>query len=199
MIHTFAPLLADAGIPMIALTFPLMLMLLIPVIVIEGLLCKKWLGLTNWEAMKSNAVSNLVSTLVGIPLAWAIMLGLQFGAMASVGRSHFLAFNSPLATMVALLLNSAWIPSVEGSDLWWIPAAILVLLVPFFFASYGIEYLAMTYMIGMPSGGPENLTQPRIRTAVRNANLVTYGAMFIATSIWLIYLRATSWRPLFPF
>jgi len=184
---------------MIALTFPLMLMLLIPVIVIEGLLCKKWLGLTNWEAMKSNAVSNLVSTLVGIPLAWAIMLGLQFGAMASVGRSHFLDFNSPLATMVALLLNSAWIPSVEGSDLWWIPAAILVLLVPFFFASYGIEYLAMTYMIGMPSGGPENLTQPRIRTAVRNANLVTYGAMFIATSIWLIYLRATSWRPLFPF
>jgi hypothetical protein len=69
MIHTLAPLLADAGIPMIALTLPLMLMLLIPVIVIEGLLCKKWLGLTNWEAMKSNAVSNLVSTLVGIPLA----------------------------------------------------------------------------------------------------------------------------------
>ena len=176
---------------MIALTFPLMLMLLIPVIVIEGLLCKKWLGLTNWEAMKSNAVSNLVSTLVGIPLAWAIMLGLQFGAMASVERSHFLDSDSPLATAVALLLNSAWIPPAEGSNVWWIPAAILVLLVPFFFASYGIEYLVMAYMIGMPSGGPENLAYPRIRTAVRNANLVTYGAMFIAASIWLVYLWAT--------
>ena len=186
-----SPLLADAGIPMIALTFPLMLMLLIPVIVIEGLLCKKWLGLTNFEAMKSNAVSNLVSTLVAIPVAWAIMLGLQFGAMASVERSHFLDSNSPLATAVALLLNSAWIPPAEGSNVWWIPAAILVLLVPFFFASYGIEYLVMAYMIGMPSGGPENLAYPRIRTAVRNANLATYGAMFIAASIWLIYLWAT--------
>jgi hypothetical protein len=191
MIHAFAPLLADAGIPMIALTFPLMLMLLIPVIVIEGLLCKKWLGLTNWEAMKSNAVSNLVSTLVGIPLAWAIMLGLQFGAIASVEKSHFLDSNSPLAIVVALLLNSAWIPPAEGSNVWWIPAAILVLLVPFFFASYGIEYLVMAYMIGMPSGGPANLEYPRIRTAVRNANLVTYGAMFIAASIWLSYLWAT--------
>ena len=192
MIHVFAPLLADAGIPMIALTFPLMLMLLIPVIVIEGLLCKKWLGLTNWEAMKSNAVANLVSTLVGIPLAWAIMLGLQFGAMASMDqRSHFLDSNSPLATAVAFLLNSAWIPPAEGSNVWWIPAAILVLLVPFFFASYGIEYLVMAHMIGMPSGGPANLEYPRIRTTVRNANLVTYGAMFIAASIWLSYLRAT--------
>jgi hypothetical protein len=192
MIHALVPLLADAGIPMIALTLPLMLMLLIPVIVIEGVLCKKWLGLKNWETMKSNAVSNLVSTLIGIPLAWAIMLGLQFGAMASVDqRSHFLDSNSPLATAVAFFLHSAWIPPAEGSNVWWIPAAILVLLVPFFFASYGIEYFVMAYMIGMPSGGPENLAYPRIRTAVRNANLVTYGAMFIAASIWLFYLWAT--------
>jgi hypothetical protein len=64
-------LLADAGIPMIAVTFPLMLLLLIPVIVAEGFLCKKWLGLSTWEAMKSNALSNLASTIVGVPLAWA--------------------------------------------------------------------------------------------------------------------------------
>jgi hypothetical protein len=192
MTHALAPLLADAGIPMIVLTFPLMLMLLVPVIVIEGLLCKRWLGLTNWEAMRSNAVSNLVSTLVGIPLAWAIMLGVQFGAMASVDkRSHFLDSHSPLVTVVAFVLNSAWIPPAEGSNVWWIPAAILVLLVPFFFASYGIEYFVMAYMIGMPSGGPENLAYPRIRTAVRKANLVTYGAMFIAASVWLLYLWAT--------
>jgi hypothetical protein len=52
-------LLADAGLPMIALTFPLMLLLVIPVIVVEALLCKKWLELSTWEAMKSNALSNL--------------------------------------------------------------------------------------------------------------------------------------------
>jgi len=187
MVPTLAPLLADAGIPMIALTLPLMVMLLIPVVVIEGLLCKRWLGLTNWEAMKSNAVANLVSTIVGVPLAWAIMLGLEFTAIASVDqKTSVLDSSRPLATVIAFLLHSAWIGPVEGNNAWWIPAATLVLLVPFFFVSYGLEYLVMAYMIGMPSGGPENLAYPRVKWAVRNANLVTYGTMFVATTIWLL-------------
>ena len=187
MVRTLAPLLADAGIPMIALTLPLMLILLIPVVVIEAILCKRWLKLTNWEAMNSNAVANLVSTIFGVPLAWAIMLGLQFAAIASVDRrTNLLNSNSPLATAVVFLLHSAWIGPAEGNNAWWIPAATLVLLVPFFFVSYGIEYFVMAYMIGMPAGGPENLAYSRVRGAVRNANLVTYGAMFLATSIWLI-------------
>jgi len=55
-------LLADAGLPRVALTFPLMLILLIPVIVVEALLCEKRLGLSTWEAMKSNVLSNLAFT-----------------------------------------------------------------------------------------------------------------------------------------
>jgi hypothetical protein len=186
MVPTLAPLLADAGIPMIALTFPLMVMLLIPVVVIEAFLCKKWLGLTNWEAMKSNAVANAVSTIFGVPLAWAVMLLVQFAAIASVDQKvNFLHSSSPLATVIVFLLHSAWIGPAEGNSAWWIPAATLVLLVPFFFASYGLEYLVMAYMIGMPEGGPENLAYPRVKRAVRNANLVTYGTMFIGTTIWL--------------
>ncbi len=61
-------MLADAGIPMILLAFPAMLMLLVPIIVVEGFLCKKWLALTTWDAMKSNAVSNLASTIIGVPV-----------------------------------------------------------------------------------------------------------------------------------
>jgi hypothetical protein len=55
-------LLVDAGLPMVALTFPLMLILLIPVIVVEALLCEERLGLSTWEAMKSNVLSNLAFT-----------------------------------------------------------------------------------------------------------------------------------------
>jgi hypothetical protein len=88
-------LLADAGIPMIALTFPLMLILLIPVIVTEGFLCKKWLGLSTWEAMKSNAVSNLASTIVGVPLAWAIMLGVEFATLGIVDRPDKTNLSAP--------------------------------------------------------------------------------------------------------
>jgi hypothetical protein len=180
-------LLADAGIPMIALTLPLMLIALIPVIAIEGFLCKKWLGLTISEAMKCNAVSNVVSTIIGVPLTWAVMLGVQFGAMASFDQSTTVQnWNSPLATVILFLFHSAWIGPAEGKNVWWIPAAILVLLVPFFLASWGLEYAVIAYMVGMPEGGPPKLEYPHVKLAVRNANLVTYGVMFIAAATWLV-------------
>lgn len=34
-------------------------------------------------------------------------------------------------------------------------------------------------------GGPPKLAYPRVRIAVRNANLITYGVMFMGTSVWL--------------
>ena len=87
-----------------------------------------------------------------------------------------------------LLFSSAWIGPPEGNQAWMIPAAILALLVPFFFASYGTEYLVMKHMVGMPEGGNPKLAYPRVRIAVRNANLITYGAMFAASSVWLVIL-----------
>lgn len=181
-----APLLADTGVPMIFLAFPAMVILLIPIIVVEGLLCKKWLGLTTWQALKSNAVSNLASTLVGMPVAWAIMLGVDYAATGMVSWGYTSrGWDSPIANAISLLLGSKWIGLPENG-VWIVPAATLVLLVPFFFASYGIEYLVVKAMVGKPEGGPPNLAYPRVRTAVRNANLVTYGAMFLATSVWLI-------------
>ncbi len=183
------PLLANAGIPMIFFTFPAMMMLLIPIVIIEGLLCRKWLGLSTWEALKSNAVSNLVSTIVGVPLAWAIMLGVEFGTMGLVARTDAnLNWDSPLLKAVLFFLGSAWIGPPQDSNMWIVPAAIVALLVPFFFASYGTEYLVLRFMVGMPEGGPPNLSYPRVRIAARNVNLITYGAMFVATVVWLVAL-----------
>jgi hypothetical protein len=155
-------------------------MLLVPVIVIEGLLCKRWLGLTTWQAMKSNAVSNLASTIIGVPVAWGIMLVVGFGTR---GLDAIQDWHSPLASVIVFLLSSAWLEPTDRK--WAVPAATLVLLIPFFFASYWIEYFIVRRMVGMPDGEPPNLAYPRLRAAVRNANLVTYGAMFLATSVWL--------------
>ncbi len=172
---------------MIVLTLPAMVVALVPVIVIEGLLCKKWLGMTTRQALGSNALSNLASTIVGVPLAWAILVGLEFGTMGMVNASPALQnWNSPIATAVSFVLTSAWIGPVEGSQDWMVPAATLVLLVPFFFASYFVEYQVIRSMVGkFESRGPL-LTASRVKAAVRNANLVTYGIMFLATSAWLM-------------
>jgi len=183
----YPPLIADAGVPMIFLTLPAMVMLLIPVIVVEGYLCKKWLELTTWQAMKSNAVSNLASTIIGIPFAWAVMYLVEVGFIEVMGsNSRIQNWHSPLASVIMFFVSAAWIGALGPKSLWLVPAATLILLVPFFFASYGIEYLVIKQMVGVPEGGPPNLTYPRVRVAVRNANLITYGAMFLATSVWLI-------------
>src|ERR1700732_325085 len=133
---TVLPLYADAGVPMIFLTLPAMGILLIPIILVEGFLCKKWLGLPTWEAMKLNAASNLVSTLIGVPLAWAVMFGIEFLAFSAIEHSNAIQnWDSPIVRVVSLL-SSAWLGPFSDKNIWVIPAATLVLLVPFFFASY---------------------------------------------------------------
>lgn len=42
-------------------------------------------------------------------------------------------------------------------------------------------------MVGMPNGGPPNLAYSRVRIAVRNSNLITYGVMFLAAAVWLMF------------
>ena len=184
---TVLPLYADAGVPMIFLTLPAMGILLIPIILVEGFLCKKWLGLPTWEAMKLNAASNLVSTLIGVPLAWAVMFGIEFLAFSAIEHSNAIQnWDSPIVRVVSLL-SSAWLGPFSDKNIWVIPAATLVLLVPFFFASYAVEYLVIRLIVGMRDDTLPNLQYSRVRVAVRNANLVTYGAMFVGTSIWLLY------------
>lgn len=182
-------LLADAGIPMIALTWPAMVALLAPVILIEGFLCRKWLKLSTWQALKSNAVSNLVSTIVGIPVAWAIMFAVEFGTIETLDLldpNYVLRDSrSPIGDAVLFMLSSAWIGPPGRGYTWLVPAATLVLLIPFFFASYWIEYFVVRKMVGVPDGEPQTLAYPRVRVAVRNANLVTYGALFVGVSVWL--------------
>lgn len=186
---TFPTMLADAGIPMIVLTLPAMLLLLIPVIVVEALLCRKWLGWSVGKAIRLNAASNSASTLVGVPIAWGIMLLIEMGAGALLVSTK--AFESvedpgPFAKAVYLLIASAWIGSPEGGGIWMIPAATLVLLVPFYFASYWTEYFVIKAMLGSLKNGGLSFEPQRTKTAIRNANLVTYAAMFLATSVWLV-------------
>src|SRR5215470_8927937 len=145
------PLFADVGIPMISLTFPLMLMLLIPVIAIEGFLYRRWLGLTTKEAMKASALSNLASTVIGVPIAWGIMLAAEYRMLGLVDSTSLVHnWQSPIGKLIFLLLGSAWIPPVNGRSAWLVPAATLVLLAPFFFASYLIEYRISRNIVGIP-------------------------------------------------
>ena len=99
---------------MIFLTFPAMLILLVPIILIEAWLCHKWLGLTLWAAVKSNAASNIASTLIGVPVAWGVTLLFEFLAFGTILRIPAVSraadkWNSPLAHVVGTILAPAWL------------------------------------------------------------------------------------------
>jgi hypothetical protein len=72
------PLLADAGIPMIAITLPGMLLLLAPVIALETIVIRKQTAIPFKSVLKANALANIASTILGMPLAWLAMLLLEF-------------------------------------------------------------------------------------------------------------------------
>lgn len=129
--------LANMGVPMIAIVYPGMGIMLIPVIVLEVVVLRRRLSAPLWPTAIMTPVSNLASTAVGVPLTWALLLGLQiFTGGSGTGPS----FDTFVGKLLAVTWQAPWMMPYEADMYWMIPAAILFLPVPFFFASWLIEY-----------------------------------------------------------
>jgi hypothetical protein len=183
-------LISDAGLPMITLTFPLMLALLVPVVLIEAWLYRKWLSLGAGAALRSSAIANVASTLVGVPLAWGIMLLFQFGLLGSLLRISRLGhaldrLNGPLADLVLTILAPAWLGPL--SKYWMVPLAATILLVPTYILSVWIERFLVYHVLRRPDAGASGLSRPQTGVVVRNANRVSYGLLVLGSSVWLLF------------
>src|SRR5437868_2498946 len=68
---------ADAGVPMLALmAVPIWASLLV-IIPLEAFLAKRRVG-TDWgTSLKMSAIANLVSTVVGVPVTWVLLVLVQ--------------------------------------------------------------------------------------------------------------------------
>jgi hypothetical protein len=168
---------ADAGVPMLFVTFPAMVLVLIPIILVETVVVARMLKLRAFPAAKPVAVANLASTFVGIPITWLMLVVLEF--VTTDGGSAF-----GLRTFTQKFLSVVWqapwlIP--YGTDLsWMIPTASLVLLLPFFFASYWVESWVASWMLRTQSVGP-------VKPAVFTANLASYTLLAIFNIAWLVW------------
>jgi len=182
-------MLADAGVPMIFLTFPAMLKLLVPIVLIEAWLYRRWVPLPTKAALTSSALANLASTLVGVPLAWGVMLLFQLGILGSILSVSRLdrgldRLNGPLADVVLTLLAPAWLgPSAKY---WMVPLATIVLLVPTYFLSVWIEQLIVRRMVKTSGVNCPDFSPAQLGVVVRNANLVSYGVLVFGSSVWLL-------------
>ena len=178
------PLLADIGVPMIFLTLPLMACALVPVIFVEVWVGKPMLQTSYRRSTWVFAVANVVSTIIGIPAAWALMLLLELGTGPILGRLFpSSAAPSLLEKAAFVILGSPWL-GPAGSDLFWmVPLAAMILLVPSFFASWYIEALIIDQMV--------EAEWPTVFSASFKANLASYALLFVGGCGWLIFSIVT--------
>jgi len=155
---------ANVGLPMIALAMPAFVVALIPIILIEAYVVARE-GFPFKGALQRNAISNAVTTFIGIPLTWGVLLLLQ---IATVGTDCSEATGTWPQRIFAVIANSPWMCPFEPALVkWMVPTAMLILLVPFFFVSWLIEAWIIR-MIGKSFEGP------RITAVCLRANLATY-------------------------
>lgn len=157
---------ANAGVPMLFLAMPAFVISLVPIIAIETIYVKKGLKLSFGKALKTVSVSNVVSTVVGIPLTWALLFLVQI----VTGGGGAYGVDTTIGKILAVTWQAPWlIPYPEDLN-WMVPTAGLVLLVPFFFASWWSEYLVSRKML-------KTLPTQLIKAKVCNANLITYSLL----------------------
>lgn len=184
-------LLADAGVPMILIAWPGMLVLLLPIIAAEAAFIIKHTALPHKRVVWATASANAVSTVVGIPLTWGILFVCEMGfwegfSHTSIGSGRW---NSPLARIIGTIFSAPWLMPI-GKRHWAIPLAALVLLIPFLFVSVWVEQQVMKLFFRLPR------TDDSLRKAVWGANVVSYGFLFLFAVVWLLWgaLQSLMWR-----
>lgn len=167
---------ANAGVPMIFLVMPAFAIAIIPIVIIESVYLAKALHISGRVAGKTATISNLVSTLVGIPLTWILLVVVQL----LTGGDKAYGLNSTLDKILAVTWQAPWLIPYESDLHWMVPVAGLVLLIPFFFVSWWSEYLVSKRLIEAHKGAT-------MKRAIRNANLITYGLLTVWPLVmWIV-------------
>ena len=183
MTDTHIIALADVGLPMIFIEWPLMLCALVPVITLESALIRRWVPLSSSDAFKGIAAANVVSTLIGVPLAWLVMLALQFAialpVLSAADKWHW-NLEAPVFQVMGFILNSAWVGDEGESMMWVIPAATALLLIPCFYLSVWIESRVCFRTW-------KNSDPGVIRRGIYRANLASYTSLFSLACGWFCY------------
>lgn len=172
---------ADIGLPMIFLSWPGMVFALLPVIFVETIILVRRLSLRVAQVMPGVSIANMISTGVGIPITWlALVIGQQL-----TGGGRAFGLDSFSGRFLAVTWQAPWLIPYESDLFWMIPAAMLTLLVPYFFMTWAVEYLIIRQRLVVES-------RVLIRT-VGIANLVSYSMLALLLAAWFVAAYFFRW------
>jgi hypothetical protein len=172
---------ANAGWPMFFVTIPALIVGLIPVVLMEGLVAKRKLGVPYRQGLVLMGKANLVSTLLAAPVASLLNLVIALG-VALLGRGFMPPEPSPDLRSLLKALGTAtfyfeptrtWDAGYEPGDMVWEPgwygiAMLLFAILYFFLASALLEYAALRWLLR----GEE---RPPIGALALQANALSYA------------------------
>lgn len=169
-VELMQPILANAGVPMLFVQMPLLLISLPVIIAVEACLSRRWLTASWYQAWKWTSVANVVSTVIGFPLMWIAMLAIQM----TVGGGSALKLSEPCFSVYTVTVQAAWLLPFQDRLYWMIPTAGMVLLIPAFFVTVAME--RQIYK-GVFAGncGPKVVSR-----ATWRMHLVSYGLLTVA-------------------
>lgn len=169
---------ANAGVPMIFLTLPGMVLALVPVILVEMMVIARGLGLAPRAAFKVSAWANVLTTFVGVPLTWLILAVLE----GATGGDRAFGIDTPVKKLLAVTWQAPWmIPYEADKNLYWMaPAAMVWLLIPTFFMSWWLECRAAARML-------RDADRTRLKSVLFKANLLSYSLLELCALGWLFF------------
>jgi len=168
------PVLANVGVPMIFWQLPAMAIALVSIVAVETAVAHRFSRRSISQTARAVGLANIVSTFVGIPLAWAAMLTLNI--LSTGGGVH--GFDSPFTAFQSVVLQASWLVPYEEHLAWLIPAATLVLLVPYFVVSVFLERFVLRKMW-------KDAGQAMTSKAAWSMNAASYGLLALLTAFWL--------------
>lgn len=150
---------ADMGLPVIFVTLPLMIVAFIPVVAIEAIVYKNMLKADYPNAIWGSFYSNIISTVLGVPFSWFILLKTQMAIDG--GRAR---------------LPLAWIGE-SRTDL---VIALFAGLFASYFMSVLIEYFAVKSSF-------KSTDKKKLKKSVWIANLYSYLFIILVVIIYMFF------------
>jgi hypothetical protein len=172
------PAYANIGVPMLAVVWPASSALLLPIIAIEAAIAVKVIGRGWKNGLIVASKANVLSTVLGIPVTWGVLLLLQL----LVGGGSAWGIGTMPGKLAAVTVQSPWLIPYEEDLHWMVPAAAAFLCIPFFLMSVWSERWMAIRSLGIDGK----------KSAGRwawIANGATYGAIIVCLTIAAV--RAT--------
>lgn len=170
MLVVASPAEANIGAPMIILIAPASWALLLLIIPIEAAVGVWTMRERLLKLIKISAAANLLSTIVGIPVTWLLMVIIQM----LIGGGSAWGIETAAQKLLAVTIQSPWLIPYESEFGWMVPSAAAFLCIPFFFMSVWCEQRVACKFFS------EDKSRINVKRWVWRANAVTYGIIIAA-------------------